>query len=99
MSFSSQLLVEWVTPNGMKDGYRYKVVYCDFVKRCYAVEGGLRLPMSDYSECRPPLEDVSAELEIKDGYVVCGKDHIAKLCCNGKYKVSFNPFKVERFLE
>lgn len=95
---------EWVTRKG-GGGKRYEVR--DMHRYSYRISlNGPELadvPKEDYEPCSPPVEDVTSRVYVNNGSVYIDRgygslddDKVATLCCNGNYKVSFNPFKVEK---
>jgi hypothetical protein len=93
----------WIVRVGDRKGRKLQITHSDNV--CYVAHDrhhSFTVPQADYEFCDPPVEDVTNKLYVKDGKVYCDvpglakDDHIATLCCNGNYTVSFNPFKVER---
>jgi hypothetical protein len=100
MSFNSAHFdPKYVTRRGA-GGRKYKVVETRCIDRIYILESSFEssfvVPMDDYVPCAPPEDDVSTLLKVVDGYVEYNGEKIARLCCNRKYTISFNPFKVIR---
>ena len=95
----------WVQAKGHSTGRKWKVKsVSNYLYIVNYPDGGdtiLHLPIEDYKHCDPPVIDVTNKLRLVGNSVYCINpndfdDHIATLCCNGKYRVSFNPFKVEK---
>lgn len=93
---------EWVTRKG-GGGKMYKVVSVG--TDTYRIDGGLAnsgiglvsyLPKDDYEPCPPPEEDVTHQLSQNENHIYHDFHRIAIICCPDNYKVSLNPFKVER---
>jgi hypothetical protein len=93
------IIGKWIVRVGDRKGRKLQII--QFSDACYVASdrhNSFTVPRADYDFCDPPREDVTDQLCINGGYVIVKDkgDHIAKLCCNGNYTVSFNPFKVER---
>ena len=98
----------WVQAKGRVNGHKFKVNKS--TPNLYIAdhpEGGVViLPIEDYNQCDPPITtiDVTNKLRIVGTHIYCNlsdwdaDERIATLHCDGKYRVSLNPFKVEKIV-